>query len=596
MKNKICDPILEKYNLKVIKTLREPDSGSIRSYVFIVESNEGKRYCLKVFSSSDNEARKRFVDEIYFTRRLSADSPQRYKNMFPTIKWYSVYGENPYYICSYIEGRPLSEFIKDFGIRWGEFKHRNFYYLMDFLYFLNNFNPRKDFEREPRNWGYRTAQRELQYYFENLPGLLPSDLYDKTRSFLERSRSAAFQRKFLSHRDLYPENIMTKGADSTKFTLLDWEYLSYVPVGFDAAFFYLLFWREEYWKAKVFSYYYNKFKAEDKASGSDDLLNQFLASFRFCLVLLGIRFLYQINTFADKADLHYNDAYLSFLYDIRSAVEGHIARPKNIKFFVGLDEVKEVADLYGIHNVKDYTIFYASKGNTVAKVDADGGPYVFRFYSLSRSRSLIEKELTILDELSKAGIKTYSVKHPKRGSLYVEHKLYGVRRKIAVLSFIPGSKIKQQWAGEKAANDVGRTLRQIHDANIIHGDFSKENVLFNRSKVTGVIDFEWGRMTKSKTAKMNDLAKAIALWLIDIRAKKLEEQEFVKEFLKGYYGKIPSEANIKKIKEKIIEKINAEREIFFTTLESKLVGTRRGGRRFIEAIDKLKDLEQSCRD
>lgn len=137
--------------------------------------------------------------------------------------------------------------------------------------------------------------------------------------------------------------------------------------------------------------------------------------------------------------------------------------------------------------------------------------------------------------------------------------------------------------------ELGSVLRKIHDSNIIHGDFSKENVLFIKTKVSGVIDFEWGRFTTSKKAKFNDMAKTIALWLIDIRSKNIADTTFVKEFLKGYYGEYPKNSQISKIKEAVTAKVNEERSVFLTTIDKNGHG-RNLGRRFDFAIEKINEV------
>src|SRR6185295_10597318 len=121
--------------------------------------------------------------------------------------------------------------------------------------------------------------------------------------------------------------------------------------------------------------------------------------------------------------------------------------------------------------VKNYEVFYASKGNTVAKVDTGSGSYIFRFYSQSRSTSLINRELEIFEKLTDRGIKTYDVLRTAKGDIYLKYKLYGKSRRIAVLTYIHGKKIHHKWANEKSAIEVGQVLRKIHNSNIIHGDF-----------------------------------------------------------------------------------------------------------------------------
>lgn len=585
----VVDEILKKHELKKIEWIREAGSKGIRSHVILANDVSGKKYSVKVFSSKDSLAKERFIKEIGYIRGVRSILPKRFKSWMPIIKWYSKYGESPYYIYSYIDYEQLGAFVNDFGIKWGYLKHENFKQFIDFFDVIESIDD-KNLSSAPSSWGNRTARKELRYYFENVNNLLPSELYDKIVSFNDKYQNLAFKNKVLSHRDLYPENILIAKTGSSKFAFLDWEYFSFVPSGFNSAFLYLLFWREEYWKAKVFSHFYHRYASESSSMP----LKIFIASFRFCLISLGVRFLYQLEAFGDKGSDDYIHARLSFISAIEDAISGEIASPRNIKFFLDKKDVEEVSQLYGIDKVYDYEIFYASKGNTVvkvlAKIDGEKRKLIFRFYSQSRSRNLILRELNIFKKLSETDIKSYDVINSIHGELFVEYKLYGKTRRIAVLSYLEGRKIQQKWSNANASRNAGNTLRMIHDSNVIHGDFSKENVLFRKSKVSGVIDFEWGRFTASKQAKFFDLAKAIALWLVDIRGRNINDQDFVKEFILGYYGEDISKRQFKKICNAVIMKINDEKSVFMTTIDRKYASHRTLGRRFDNAIDVIDNI------
>lgn len=577
------DDILLKYSLEKDEWIREAGSKGVRSHVILSHDSRGRKYSVKIFSSKDNQAKSRFIGEIGYIRSLRAALPKRFKPWVPTVKWYSKSGENPYYIYSYIDYRQLGFFVTDFGIKWGMFRHENFKSFIDFFDVTESIDDNKLLV-EPGSWGFRTARKELQSYFENVNNLLPSELYDKVVSFNYKYQKVAFDKKVLSHRDLYPENILIAKPGDAKFAFLDWEYLSFVPIGFNAAFLYLLFWREEYWKAKVFSHFYHRYADQSDANS----LKMFIASFRFCLISLGVRFIYQIEAFGDKSTNDYLHAKLSFVSAIEDAISGEIASPRNIKFFLDKEDIEEVAKLYGIEKIYDYEIFYASKGNTVVKVLADikgeKKKLIFRFYSHSRSKSLILRELNIFKRLSETDIKSYDVISSLNEALFIEYKLYGKVRRIAVLSYLEGKKIQQKWSNTKSSRNAGAALRIIHDSNVIHGDFSKENLLFRKTKVSGVIDFEWGRFSKSNQAKFFDLAKAIALWLIDIRGRNLSDEEFVCQFLLGYYGVEISKRKMKKICDAVIAKINDEKSIFMTTIDRRFSSHKTLGKRFDVAI------------
>jgi len=584
---KSVEKVLQKYNLKYVKKIRSTDAKMARSELLLVESSNQIKYTLKIFDSKDIDAKERFINEVKYIRFLRSFAKSRFKNFFGNIKYFSLTGNNPYYIFKFVEGEPLGRFVKDMGIKWGYFHHDNFFEFLYFLDFVSEINV-NDLKDKVQKWSYRYVQKELRHYFENVPNLLPYDLYDQIQTFVDKNHNQVFRHTSLSHRDLYPENVLIKARKSKKFTFLDWEYLSLVPIGFNAAFLYLLFWRESYWKGKILSYYYHKYQEIDALKLAD-----FVKSFRFCLIVLSTRFIYQIESFADKKSQDYQHAKVSFLSDLESSLKGDIVKPDNIKFVLTKKDLSAVASHYDVGDVKSYEIFYASKGNTVARVNTKEKSYIFRFYSNSRSESLISRELKMFKKLTEAKIKTYDVIESKSGKLFIKIRLYGRYRKVAVLSFLKGSKIKQHWAKKTAARNAGQTLRKIHDCNVIHGDYSKENILFNKSKVCGVIDFEWGRITSSKEAKLSDMAKAIALWLIDIRYKNLDEADFALTFIEGYFGYVPKRAQLEKIKMIIINKVNEQRDIYLTTIDQKQFQEKAACRRFDMVLNKINGFNRS---
>ncbi len=586
----LTQKILSKHKLKITEIIREADGMSIRSYVYRTIDSDENQYVLKLFASEDVDAKRRFINEIKAIKLLNKQLPFKYRKWIPRIRWYSVKNKDPYFIYRYRKGDQLGQFVKDFGIKWGIFHDNNFPVFIEFFGVMHEV-PVKMLSNNDiaESWGERTAKKEIQYYFENVKGLIPTADYDRVITFFDKYKNRAFKRRCISHRDLYPENILIKEKKSKSFTFLDWEYISVVPIGYDAAFLYLLFWREEFWKAKVFTYFYNYYESRYGKYARRD----FVWSFRFSLIILAIRFLYQLETYGDKRSVDYEHAKRSYLYDLEQALKGTVVKPSNVKFYITKHDIQKVANLYDLGQVEYYQIFYASRGNTVVKVKTKDYPrhLIFRFYSQSRSTKFIKNELSILDWLSKHDIETYTVMPDKSGNLYSKITLYGNLRKVAVLTYVDGSKIRRYWANEKASRSAGHMLRRIHDFDVIHGDYSKENVLYKRNTVSGVIDFEWGRFTKSKNAKFSDLARAIALWLVDIRSKKMSDVDFMIFFIEGYFGGIPPKRHFKKLLDAVIDKIEEERDIFVTTIDLPNYRRKRASKRFENAIENVNTLK-----
>lgn len=585
MQNKI-QTILDKHKLTVIEYIRKPDGGIIRSHVIKCADEQGQTLALKVFDSEDKLARARFLDELRHVKAISAKLPSNLKSFLPKIKYFELEGDNPFYIYKFYEGNKLGSFIKDFGIGHGNFSHANFAKFINFIDVLSDVELSEDYKLS--RWSQNNARKELKYYLENTPELFNPELYDRIINFYEDKLPQTFKNFNYSHRDLYPENIIIEKQFSSRFIFLDWEYFSKVPLGFNAAFLYLMFWREEFWKAKVFSHFYNKY--EDLDGGK--YLHTFLESFSFCLVILAIRFLYQIQAFSDKgSDVAYH-AERSFLFDLDRALKGDIIKPRNVKFYVEQRDIEKVARNFGLEGVKEYEIFYASKGNTVAKVVLENGlKYIFRFYSDSRTRELIKRELKIFEKLRSSDIKSYQVLRTSKNKDILDINLYGKNRRVAVLSYLEGKKILRKWADATSVKNLANLLRSIHSCDVVHGDFSKENVLFKRNKIAGIIDFEWGRFTKSKEVKRHDMAKAIALWLTDIRYKNIPDEDFFELFVKAYYQRELSVKEKCDILDLVSSKIQTEKDIFVTTIDMSY--RKSNVRRFDDILKKLTKLKLS---
>ncbi|TXI33599.1 MAG: hypothetical protein E6Q58_02510 [Niabella sp.] len=568
--------------LTKVKVLRVPDKGLRRSYMILCKDSREKLYCVKIFASTDKKAKERFMEEALITVSIRRYMPVKYKSWIPQVVKKDLKSENPYFITKFVEGISLSNFLEDMGIERGMFNHENFPIFIEFFGRIQNLGKMKTFA-DISSWGGRNIRKELNYYLPVVKNLLSDQTYDNITQFLD-SESLNLYKEFYvtSHRDLYPENILIKERFSKKFTFLDWEYFSHVPLGFDAAFLFLLFWREEFWKAKTYAFFENLYR-DDKEKHK-----AFVHTFKVCLVILGIRFLYQIKNFGEKSHQEHQHFVRTIIYDIEDTLNGVTTSPRNIKFYLNENDLKLIAKEFRLGALKDYEIFYASKGNAVVRADCNEKSYIFRFYGDSRSVDLIMRELRIFKKLRENGIKTYTAYKNKNGNLLHKIELYGKVRRVAVLSFLEGKKIQKQWADETSALELGRTLRKIHDCNVVHGDFSKENVLYSRNKICAVIDFEWGKFTRLKNMKFHDLGRTLSLWITDIRYKKLDDRVFCLAVLKGYFGNTLTLELLNKIKRITIEKINQEKEIYFTTLDhmnSKPIT------RFEKSVESIRNLE-----
>jgi thiamine kinase-like enzyme len=589
------DKYINDNKLTKITELRVPDRGLRRSFVILCDDKNLKQYCLKVFDSKDKKAKERFINEAKQTILIKKFLPRKYKSWIPTIVFSDLEAERPYFITRYVKGQNLSTFLSDYGVDRGMFKLANFKQFIKFFSEIQSLHSEKSFEGIS-SWGGRNIRKELNYYLPVVKNVFSDQTYDNIMQFLDASNMNLYKDLYVtSHRDLYPENVIIEKRFSNKITFLDWEYFSLVPIGYDAAFLFLLFWREEFWKAKTYAFFENMYRKDPKNHEA------FINTFKTCVVILGIRFIYQIKRFGSKEGNEYEHFIRTIIYDIENTINGVTNAPRNIKFYLNENDLNVIAREFKLGVLNDYEVFYSSKGNAVARVQVGKKNYIFRFYGDSRPVDLIMRELRIFKKLKENGISTYGTYKNKKGKVLHKVELYGRIRRVAVLSFLEGKKIQKEWADKKSAFNLGTCLRSIHNCGIIHGDFSKENVLFNRNIVCGVIDFEWGKFTKTKNMKLHDLAKALALWITDIRYKKIEDADFFISVIRGYYGisnlKLSSDLQasselteelFEKIKKICIEKINREKEIYFTTLDHMNSKPVTRFERSVEAVSRLK--------
>jgi len=588
-------PILNRYKLRHIETLRVPDGGLIRSWVILCENKNGKKLILKIFSSDDDYARKRFIDEIRNVTLVRDSFSLSNRRLLPKIRYKKISDRGElYYIYDYFAGIQVGDFESDFGISLGIFNKENFPVFLKSLTAIADIKL-KDKNKIERVYLLDRVQKELNVYEPIYRSYFSAtEGKGNVSSFLYSIAGTVFKDENMvtCQTDLYPANIFANRSGGKTFRFLDWEYLSHAPIGFLPAFLYLSFWKEDFWRSKIYSHFYDYFV--NKRGFSEDVFNK---SFRFCIVILGLRFWYQSHSIFAKGRLEERrlSSMTTFSYFIGAAIEGGIVKPTNIKFYINLGDLQKVADEYNLGKVIKYEVFYSGRGNTVSMVETeDGRKYIFRFYYKTRSLRMIKNELSLYDKLSSNGVCTYKVFKSSKGELFINIKLYGRYRRVAVLSYLEGGRISRRWDSQKTVKSLAKTLSSIHKLGIVHNDFSKENVLFVKGKLTGVIDFEWGRFTTKQFMYENDLARAIVLWLIDVRGKTVSGDDFIKWFLMGYYdGKLPEKKKLERILFKVEKELRNEKkiaeEIFYKNSSDST--RKRGIRRFIYAnsdIDKFR--------
>src|SRR3989339_1859819 len=101
MYSKAVKQLLNKYNLTVVKPFRVADGSFTRSYVLLCKDKDGVKKVIKVFASTDENARSRFFKEIDILKYLRKNP--RIRNFAIKVFESGLVSENPYYIMEYVE-------------------------------------------------------------------------------------------------------------------------------------------------------------------------------------------------------------------------------------------------------------------------------------------------------------------------------------------------------------------------------------------------------------------------------------------------------------------------------------------------------------
>jgi len=104
------------------------------------------------------------------------------------------------------------------------------------------------------------------------------------------------------------------------------------------------------------------------------------------------------------------------------------------------------------------------------------------------------------------------------------------RKEKLVMSYIKGNKVRDILDNQpKLARDIGHKLSLMHDADIIHGDLTTSNMIFD--KELKFIDFGLSFFS----SRIEDKAVDIHLFKQALESKHFRiEKTAYKEFLKGY--------------------------------------------------------------
>ncbi|MFH1960947.1 MAG: phosphotransferase [Patescibacteria group bacterium] len=567
--------LLKKHHYQVEQVLRVPDRGLIRSYVIVIGRQTGKKesldhfrvtpdknkYILKYFWQGSGESRKRFLRAIKFLLARERFPNNIKSHILPVIRY--SFGDGgakdtrPWMVTRHYAGKPLSNFMVDLGVTKGQFTISAF---ENFANFITSFLNTSSKELDLGFYDMHHAQAEIASYKKNNREILTEIEWQKLEDFVF-CNNKVFNNLCISHRDLYPENLLFRDSDKvcqlgTHFKLIDWEYVSKVPVGWDPAFFGLLFWREKIWTDRIYALFYSRYKGREL---------DFNLSYRFCTAVLALRFLYQMTAFVPNYNKLPNADRIKFVEFLKerilSAISGSLLCPDEVKFMISGKIISRILNHYNIGEFKGYEVYHLSKGNTVFKLRTTMGSFVIRIYNSSRSLVFVKKELRLFSKLKSQGIPTYGVVNNLHNKPLSAITLYGKKRRVVVLTYIRGGSPTRHEVLPNVLQEAGATLKKIHALKVSHGDFSKRNVLFYKGKVSGVIDLEYGREKVSAKNLRKDLAKSVALWCMSVTLSKINISERVEFFLKGYWESSFTTNKVKRFVPQILKALDHEEKL-----------------------------------
>ncbi|KKS76086.1 MAG: hypothetical protein UV48_C0002G0029 [Candidatus Azambacteria bacterium GW2011_GWA2_42_9] len=530
MYSKAVKQLLNKYNLTVVKPFRVADGSFTRSYVLLCKDKDGVKKVIKVFASTDENARSRFFKEIDILKYLRKNP--RIRNFAIKVFESGLVSENPYYIMEYVEYTSFGEFTKDLGYKTGIFKRDSFQKFLNFWSDLSRDTPESGVSRieHLNSYGYNRVEQELSYYRNNSNNILPLQTWQEVENYLLSHKKVLNETSYFSHHDLYPENIFVKEPFSMNFKVIDWEQSHKTSYGCNEAFLYLMFFREDYFKKKIYARVYSQ-------TGK-------WPSFKCFLLAFSIRFLYQLETFVDKNHSSYNNYRKFLLSIINDVLSGKFDRPRNLQFLLTKEIIKTIlSEHYNTREDFIFKDFAPGFGNTMAKIvtmsnNGNRRTLVLRVYSPNRLLKNIQVEARAYRLLYKKGFPTYCVHKNKLGKLVSKATLYGRERYGILTNYIEGRTISRKQLNHSHIRRAGRWLNKIHKEKIIHNDYNRRNVLYRGGRISGILDMEFCRFTKNSVDHKRDLAKALALWMQGIdKESKLSVDEVYESFMTGYFGK-----------------------------------------------------------
>jgi N6-L-threonylcarbamoyladenine synthase/protein kinase Bud32 len=85
-------------------------------------------------------------------------------------------------------------------------------------------------------------------------------------------------------------------------------------------------------------------------------------------------------------------------------------------------------------------------------------------------------------------------------------RVFGVEETELMMEFVPGERVKELFYKKKTsiARDIGKEIRKLHDAGIVHNDITTSNMIFSKQGIY-FLDFGLGKTSSSLEDRATDL-------------------------------------------------------------------------------------------
>ena len=449
----------------------------------------------------------------------------------------------------YIKGTTAGYFLTDYGYKSGLFTREKFNQFISFHYNLSKIKNKK-LQHFAQIYNYNYALNELKHYKKNNPEILTKKKWQQAFDKLDQNKHLFnTQNMALSHFDMYPENLI---ITNNSFKVIDWESLMQLPNAFIPAFFNLVFEKEKIWKDLSIKRFYTQ----------DE---NFKTAFALFSVILSIRFIYQINAYPKINDVN-KVAINSFYKIFNTYITQSEIKVKDIRFLIDKPLVISIIKPFKLGKYIKHMVYEKSFSNNVVYVKTTKGQFIIKIFNTNKSVKDYKNEIKIVNLLRENNLPVYKIINNQRYiSKFINFESYGYKRMYYVASFISGYELNRHSFTLEHVKEMAKMLKKIHSLGVIHGDFSKRNLIFNNNKIMGVLDFEYAEITKKKDDTINDLAHAIILLLISYSASYIPFEKRINLFLSIYFYKDQElKSNLPLIKSFLIFHAENEKKKYLT--------------------------------